>query len=86
MRTASPVQRLVVGSKWGYRYVGEFRMDAAVHEVKEHSVSMLDEQWPQTLEALGDRIGEQFAALAVERLIAELELRGGQSIALLDDP
>lgn len=46
-------ERLVVGSKWGYRYVGEFRMDAAVHEVKEHSVAMLDEQWPQTLEALG---------------------------------
>ena len=46
-------ERLVVGSKWGYRYVGEFRMDAAVHEIKEHSVAMLDEQWPQTLEALG---------------------------------
>lgn len=46
-------ERLVVGSKWGYRYVGEFRMDAAVHEVKEHSLAMLDEQWPQTLEALG---------------------------------
>ena len=45
-------ERLVVGSKWGYRYVGEFRMDAAVHEIKEHSVAMLDEQWPQTLEAL----------------------------------
>lgn len=45
--------RLVIGSKWGYRYVGEFRMDAAVHEVKEHSVATLDEQWPLTLEALG---------------------------------
>ncbi len=46
-------ERLVIGSKWGYRYVGDFRMDATVHEVKEHSVAMLDEQWPQTLEALG---------------------------------
>lgn len=46
-------ERLVVGSKWGYRYVGEFRMDAPVHEVKEHSVATLDEQWPQTLAALG---------------------------------
>jgi len=46
-------EQLVVGSKWGYRYVGEFRMDAAVHEVKEHSAAMLDEQWPQTIEALG---------------------------------
>jgi aryl-alcohol dehydrogenase-like predicted oxidoreductase len=46
-------EQLVIGSKWGYRYVGDFRMDADVHEVKEHSVAMLDEQWPQTIEALG---------------------------------
>ena len=46
-------ERLVVGSKWGYRYVGEFLMDAPVHEVKEHSVAVLDEQWPQTVAALG---------------------------------
>lgn len=43
----------VVGSKWGYRYVGDWRMDADPHEVKEHSVAMFDEQWPQTLAALG---------------------------------
>lgn len=46
---------LTVGSKWGYAYVGGWRMDAAVHEAKEHSVARLDEQWPQTLDALGTR-------------------------------
>lgn len=44
---------LTIGSKWGYAYVGGWRMDAAVHERKEHSVAMLDRQWPETLAALG---------------------------------
>lgn len=45
--------QVVIGSKWGYRYVGDFRMDAAIHEVKEHSVAMFDAQWLETLAALG---------------------------------
>lgn len=44
---------LTLGSKWGYAYVGGWRMDAAVHERKEHSVAMFDRQWPETLAALG---------------------------------
>lgn len=44
---------ITVGSKWGYAYVGGWRMDAAVHECKEHSVAMFRRQWPETLEALG---------------------------------
>jgi aryl-alcohol dehydrogenase-like predicted oxidoreductase len=33
-----------VSSKWGYRYVGEWRVDAPVHEVKDHSLAALREQ------------------------------------------
>jgi aryl-alcohol dehydrogenase-like predicted oxidoreductase len=44
---------LTIGSKWGYDYVGEWRMDAPVHERKEHSLAMLDRQWAETQEALG---------------------------------
>ncbi|WP_382309508.1 aldo/keto reductase [Herbiconiux sp. UC225_62] len=44
---------LTIGSKWGYEYVGDWRMDAPVHERKEHSLAMLDRQWPETVEALG---------------------------------
>lgn len=53
--TAHPGRRseLVIGSKWGYAYVGEWRMDAAVHERKEHSAAMFDRQWPETIAALG---------------------------------
>ncbi|RFA07185.1 aldo/keto reductase [Subtercola boreus] len=44
---------LTIGSKWGYEYVGGWRMDAAVQERKEHSLRMLEAQWPETLDALG---------------------------------
>ncbi len=52
---AHPERRaaLTIGSKWGYEYVGGWRMDAAVHERKEHSAAMLETQWPETLAALG---------------------------------
>ena len=33
------VDDVVVGSKWGYRYVGDWRIDAEVHEVKDHSLA-----------------------------------------------
>ena len=44
---------LTVGSKWGYTYVAEWRSDAPVHEVKDHSLATLERQWPETLAALG---------------------------------
>ncbi|MGM0516989.1 MAG: aldo/keto reductase [Pseudomonadota bacterium] len=49
----APAQRPVVGSKWGYTYTANWRIDAEVHEVKEHSRAVLDRQWTETLEALG---------------------------------
>lgn len=42
-----------VGSKWGYTYTAGWRTDAETHEVKDHSLSTLERQWPETLEALG---------------------------------
>ncbi|MBW0101196.1 aldo/keto reductase [Pseudonocardia sp. KRD291] len=46
-----------VGSKWGYRYVGDWRVDAEVHEVKDHSRTAFTEQSAQSLDLLGDRLG-----------------------------
>ena len=34
-----------VATKWGYTYVANFKEDATVHEIKEHSFSKLEEQW-----------------------------------------
>ncbi|WP_448002800.1 aldo/keto reductase [Agromyces bauzanensis] len=52
---ARPERRteLTIESKWGYAYVGGWRMDAEVHERKEHTLAMLQRQWPETLAALG---------------------------------
>jgi aryl-alcohol dehydrogenase-like predicted oxidoreductase len=46
----------VAGSKWGYRYTGDWRMDAPEHEVKEHSLAMFTAQLAQTRALLGDRL------------------------------
>ena len=46
----------MVSSKWGYAYVGGWRIDAEVHEVKEHSAARFAAQWAETLALLGDRV------------------------------
>jgi aryl-alcohol dehydrogenase-like predicted oxidoreductase len=47
---------VVVGSKWGYTYVGEWRTDAGVHEVKDHSAAAFDRQLAESRDLLGDRL------------------------------
>jgi len=50
------VDDVEIGSKWGYRYVGGWRMDADVHEVKDHSSAAFRAQWAETSALLGDRV------------------------------
>jgi aryl-alcohol dehydrogenase-like predicted oxidoreductase len=45
---------ITVGSKWGYTYTGEWRMDADVQEVKDHSLANLRRQIEASREQLGD--------------------------------
>jgi aryl-alcohol dehydrogenase-like predicted oxidoreductase len=45
-----------VASKWGYRYVGDWRMDAQVHEVKDHTLAAFAAQLGETRALLGDRL------------------------------
>ena len=47
---------VVVGSKCGYRYVGDWRLDADRHEIKEHSLAMFTAQLAESRALLGDRI------------------------------
>ena len=47
---------VVVGSKWGYTYVGDWRMQAETHEVKDHSAAAFARQSAQSLELLGSRL------------------------------
>jgi aryl-alcohol dehydrogenase-like predicted oxidoreductase len=46
----------VCGSKWGYRYTGDWQLAAAQHEVKEHTLARFTEQLAQTRGVLGDRL------------------------------
>jgi len=45
---------VIVGSKWGYRYTGGWRLDAARQEVKDHSLAMFTTQLAQSRALLGD--------------------------------
>jgi len=47
---------VIVGSKWGYRYVGMWRVDAPVHEVKDHSVEALRRQLRESRALLGEHL------------------------------
>jgi aryl-alcohol dehydrogenase-like predicted oxidoreductase len=46
---------VVVGSKWGYRYTGDWRLDG-VQEVKEHSLAMFTSQLAETRGYLGSAL------------------------------
>ena len=68
----------VCGSKWGYRYTGDWRLDAAKHEVKEHSLAMFTAQLAETRALLGPRL----ALYQVHSLTEDSPLLG--DAALLD--
>ncbi|MEJ3749805.1 aldo/keto reductase [Actinomycetes bacterium KLBMP 9797] len=50
------VTDVTVGSKWGYTYTANWRLDADVHEVKDHSVATFDRQLAETRALLGERL------------------------------
>lgn len=50
------VSDVVIASKWGYRYVGDWRLDAGVHEVKDHSIGAFDTQLRESRSLLGSRL------------------------------
>jgi aryl-alcohol dehydrogenase-like predicted oxidoreductase len=47
---------VVVASKWGYTYTGDWRVDAKVPEVKNHSVSTLQRQIVESWGQLGEKL------------------------------
>jgi aryl-alcohol dehydrogenase-like predicted oxidoreductase len=51
---AIPPAAVVVGSKWGYTYTANWQREAAVHEVKEHTLPVLQRQWGESTTLLGE--------------------------------
>jgi aryl-alcohol dehydrogenase-like predicted oxidoreductase len=45
---AIPTESVTVGSKWGYTYTANWKIEAHAHEVKEHSLATLERQWPES--------------------------------------
>ncbi len=39
---------LTIGSKWGYTYTAEWQVQAAHHEIKDHSLPVLQYQWQES--------------------------------------
>jgi aryl-alcohol dehydrogenase-like predicted oxidoreductase len=52
-RRNPPADAITIGSKWGYTYVGSWRMDATVHEVKDLSAANLRRQIRESRQRLG---------------------------------
>src|SRR5207244_7312982 len=51
-----PPNAVTVGSKWGYAYVGDWQVDARVHEVKDHSLAALRRQIAESRALLGEYV------------------------------
>lgn len=45
-----------VGSKWGYTYTANWQVEAEHHEIKEHSLDVLNRQWQETQHNLGGQL------------------------------
>lgn len=43
-----------IGSKWGYTYTAGWQVEAEHHEIKEHSLKVLNRQWGETQANLAD--------------------------------
>ena len=52
-----PRDALVVGSKWGYRYVGGWEIQARQHEVKDHSLEAFRAQVAESRALLAPHLG-----------------------------
>lgn len=48
---------VTVGSKWGYTYTAGWKVEAEKHEVKEHSLAVLQRQWQESQNFIGDYLG-----------------------------
>lgn len=41
-----------IATKWGYTYVADFNSNATLHEVKDHGIEKLNEQWKESKQLL----------------------------------
>ncbi|MCH7722121.1 MAG: aldo/keto reductase [Bacteroidetes bacterium] len=56
MKSKDKEERFTAGSKWGYTYTADWAVEAEKHEVKEHSIEVLNRQWKESKALLGERL------------------------------
>lgn len=84
------VADLVIGSKWGYSYVGAWDLAAPVQEVKDLSVATFERQYGETRALLGERLRLyqvhsltiESAALDDDTLLAALARRRDEGVLI----
>ncbi|URN01882.1 aldo/keto reductase [Actinomadura madurae] len=85
--TARDPAEVTVSSKWGYAYVGGWKTDAPVHEVKEHTLGRYRAQYAETRDLLGEHLSVYqvhslthesplFQDVALQEAMAELTAEG----------
>ncbi|MBK7973229.1 MAG: aldo/keto reductase [Deltaproteobacteria bacterium] len=47
---------VVVGSKWGYTYTADWKVEAPSHEVKDHGLATFERQWRESRGVLGEHL------------------------------
>jgi aryl-alcohol dehydrogenase-like predicted oxidoreductase len=52
-----PRPAVTVGSKWGYTYTADWKIEAESHEIKNHTLSTLQKQWGETVSWLNGYVG-----------------------------
>lgn len=62
-----------IATKWGYTYVADFDPHATIHEVKEHSLKKLNEQWNQSKRLLPQLITYQIHSATLETGVLDNE-------------
>ncbi|WP_052850767.1 aldo/keto reductase [Streptomyces avicenniae] len=68
---------MTVGSKWGYTYTADWRTDAAVHEIKDHSAAAFDRQWSESEHLLGGHLDlyQIHSVTPASQVLADQEVR-----------
>jgi aryl-alcohol dehydrogenase-like predicted oxidoreductase len=69
---------VTVGSKWGYTYTADWRVDAGVHEVKDLSLATLRRQFAESYGLLGEhlRLYQIHSATIESRVLDDREVLG----------
>jgi aryl-alcohol dehydrogenase-like predicted oxidoreductase len=70
------VPDLVIGSKWGYTYVGAWDPESPVQEVKDLSVETFERQYGETRALLGERLLAALARIRGQGLLIGITTTG----------